>query len=151
MTQILILGSGILAQGPFTDTGDSLAAPDIVYPKATIPGYQIVDVPLPDHFSPAGFTWNGSEIVAKTAPLSPIPIPQTVSRLQALCALQKAGLLSQVQAAVTASPDPLSAIVWNNAATFERASPTLQALATAAGLTAAQLDSLFIAAAQIVV
>lgn len=147
MTQILIVGSAILAQGPFTDNGDSIAAPDIVFPKSTIPGYSIVDVALPDGFSVGGYSWDGSKPVIKVPVAAAVVVPAAVSRLQALYALQKAGLLAQVQAAVNASTDPLTAIIWNNAAIFERSSAVLQALAIAAGISAAQLDSLFIAAA----
>jgi hypothetical protein len=76
-------------------------------------------------------------------------VPATVLRAQALAALSNAGLLIQAQTAVNASANPLVAIAWSNAATFERNSPTLAAIGTALGLTPAQIDALFIAATQI--
>lgn len=42
-------------------------------------------------------------------------------------------------------------IAWNNAATFTRASPLLNALAAQIGLTQDQVDGLFVAAARIIV
>ena len=74
-------------------------------------------------------------------------IPQSVSRYQALAALSIAGLLTNAQAAVSASPNPLVALAFNNAQTFDRDSPTVAALAGALSLTSAQLDQLFITAA----
>lgn len=57
MTQLLILSTSILAIGPVTDTGDSIQTPDIVYPKSLIPGYEVVDVSLPDDFSIQDYEW----------------------------------------------------------------------------------------------
>lgn len=76
-------------------------------------------------------------------------VPASVTRFQALAALSNAGLLANAQAAVNASTNPLVPLAWNNAQTFDRASPTIAALATALNLTSAQLDALFIAAAGI--
>ena len=78
------------------------------------------------------------------------PVPAQVTRFQALAALSNAGLLANAQAAVNASPDPLTTLAWNNAQTFERASPTIASLAGSLGLTSTQIDDLFIAAAKIV-
>jgi hypothetical protein len=63
-------------------------------------------------------------------------------------ALQAAGLLTAVNAAVSAATDPLIAIYWNNASTFERADPRVAALASAINQTSAQIDAVFIAGAQ---
>jgi hypothetical protein len=78
-----------------------------------------------------------------------VPVPQTITRFQALAALHNAGLLTQVQAAVTASTDPLVGLAWNNAQAFDRNSTMLASLATALNITQTQLDNLFIAGAGI--
>lgn len=78
-----------------------------------------------------------------------IPVPQAVSRFQALAALSNAGLLTQAQNAVAASTNPLVPLAWNNAQTFDRNSTTVATLGAALGLTGAQIDSLFIAASAI--
>lgn len=78
-----------------------------------------------------------------------IPVPQSVSRAQALAALSNAGLLTQAQNAANASTNPLVPIFWNNAQTFDRNSATVATLGGALGLTDAQIDSLFIAASNI--
>jgi hypothetical protein len=79
----------------------------------------------------------------------PPPVPQSVSRAQALAALSNAGLLTQAQNAANASTNPLVPIFWNNAQTFDRNSATVATLGGALGLTDAQIDSLFIAASTI--
>ncbi|WP_119157961.1 hypothetical protein [Caldimonas tepidiphila] len=80
----------------------------------------------------------------------PAPGPQVVSRFQARAALHLAGLLPQVEA-LMASPeaDPLARLAWSDAQEFRRNSPTVAALAAALGLTAQQLDELFVTAAGI--
>lgn len=57
MSQLLILGTAILAVGPFVDTENQISSPDIVYPKSTIPGYQIQDVTLPPDFTIQTYRW----------------------------------------------------------------------------------------------
>ena len=71
-----------------------------------------------------------------------------MSRFQALAALTNAGLYATAQAAVTAAGG-ITLLAWNNATQFDRTSPTIASLQGALGLTSAQVDALFIAAAQI--
>ena len=84
-----------------------------------------------------------------TAPV----IPHSITRAQARAALILAGLIGQVQPAIDAIVDPLQrALVqndWDNRLTFERDNATLLALATALGLTDAQLDDLFVQGAKL--
>jgi hypothetical protein len=94
-----------------------------------------------------GDLWDGSTFTKPPAP--PPVVPQSVSRFQALAALSNAGLLTQAQNAVNASPNPLVPLAWNNAQTFDRNSSTVATLGPALGLTDAQIDSLFIAASTI--
>lgn len=75
-------------------------------------------------------------------------IPAEVSRFQARAALHIAGLLPSVEAALAAA-DPLAQIAWADAQVFRRNSPTIAALSSAIGMTEAQIDALFLAAAQI--
>lgn len=89
------------------------------------------------------------EIAALPVP-QPEPVPQTVTRFQALAALHLAGKLSEVQAIMAAPETPVIAkLAWENALSFERTSPTLASLAAALGMTNADLDALFTAAAGI--
>lgn len=78
----------------------------------------------------------------------PAPVPQVVSRFQALAALHLAGLRPGVEAAI-AQADPLAQLAWNEALEFRRTSPTLLALTSALGWTDEQLDDLFRTAATI--
>lgn len=73
-----------------------------------------------------------------------------VSRFQARAALHLAGLLDQVEA-LMADPatDPIARLAWQDAQEFRRLSPTIALMGGALGLTDADLDQLFIQAAQI--
>ncbi len=85
-------------------------------------------------------------------PADPIvpAIPQVVSRRQARAALYNAGLLAAVQAwAADPATSALDRMAWEDSTEFSRTSTTLLAAAAALGLTPAQLDALFIAAAAI--
>ena len=76
---------------------------------------------------------------------APVPVPAAVSMRQARLALLGAGLLSQVEAAITAAGEA-ARIEWEYAATVERNWPLVTALAAALGLTSSQVDELFFAA-----
>jgi hypothetical protein len=73
-------------------------------------------------------------------PPAPPVIPTSVTMRQARLALLGAGLLDQVNAAIT---DPAAQIEWEYATTVERNSPLVQNLSIGLGLTEEQLDSLF--------
>lgn len=82
-------------------------------------------------------------------PVAPL-IPASVTMRQARLALLQSGLLAQVNAAVAAMPGvegDAARIEWEFSGTVERSRPLLQSLATALGLTEAQLDGLFTLAA----
>lgn len=80
------------------------------------------------------------------APPPPPPvIPTSVTMRQARLALFDAGLLSQVDAAI--SQNPRAQIEWEYATTVERNSELTQSLASGLGLTEQQLDDLFTTAA----
>lgn len=73
---------------------------------------------------------------------NPMPIPASISRLQGRLALNAAGLLTQVEAAV-ASSGMATQIWYADAQHWERDNPIIAGLATKIGLTSAQLDDLF--------
>lgn len=80
-------------------------------------------------------------------------VPASVTRRQAKQALLLNGLLANVQPAIDAIPDAtqraMIQIEWDDSQVFERNRPALIALGSALGLTNAQLDDLFIGAAQL--
>lgn len=99
---------------------------------------------IPDHLIPI------SEEEANALRFRPAPVPQVVTRFQALAALHLAGHLPAVQAIMAAPETPVIAkLAWENALSFERSSPTLSSLAAALGLSDADLDALFVTAASI--
>lgn len=72
-----------------------------------------------------------------------------VSRFQAMAALLDAGLLSKVNTALD-DAGQLAQLAWAEATEFHRNSPTIAGLAAGLGLTEAQVDDLFRAAAKII-
>lgn len=85
-------------------------------------------------------------------PTSPpeVIVPQRITARQAQLAILQVGLLDDVDAIIEALPANVRAqvrIEWDRAMHFERGSTVTQMVATALGLTAAQVDDLFVAAA----
>jgi hypothetical protein len=101
----------------------------------------------------AGFLRDGEKWVPPPEPtpeeiLAAERAGMVVSRFQAKAALLQAGLLDQVNAALTEA-DPVAQLAWAEAVEFRRTSPTILGLAATIGLTDEQLDDLFRAAAQL--
>lgn len=85
--------------------------------------------------------------IIKIVPVA-APVPQTVTRFQALAALHLAGHLEAVKAIMADDETPVMArLAWDNALSFERTSPTLASLAAVLGMTDADIDALFAQAA----
>ena len=97
--------------------------------------------------------WLKAGGVPNPAPPPPPPIvPQSVMMWQLQMVLTQEGQIAAVNAAVAkaAATDPVIAGLWASLALpITRTSVTLAGLATAVGLTSAQLDALFIAAAKV--
>ena len=96
-----------------------------------------------------GWAFNGTSWTPPPAP--PPPGPPTVVRMrQARQALLQAGKLEAVEQAIAALPEPArkaAQIDWEFAAEVQRSWPLVQTLAQALGMTEADLDALFTAAA----
>ena len=75
-----------------------------------------------------------------------IPPYAPVTPRQARLALNAAGLLDQVNTALNAAGGA-SLITWEYASQIQRTDPLIASIGTALGLTQAQIDALFIAAA----
>lgn len=83
-------------------------------------------------------------------PAPPVPVPQSVTMRQARLALHAAGLLSGVDAAIASMQEPAKTaalIEWEYASAVERNAGLVPAMASALGMTDAQIDDLFITAA----
>jgi hypothetical protein len=81
-----------------------------------------------------------------------VPVPETVTMRQARLALLGAGLYAAVDAAINGLPSPqkeAARIEWEYSQEVHRNKALVQALAPALGLSGAQLDALFVAAAAI--
>lgn len=80
--------------------------------------------------------------------VAPPPVPLEIEPLWALLALKGAGLLEAVEGAIAAA-DPDTQLYWNRAQGFRRDSAILIDFAHGLGMTDAQLDDLFRAAANL--
>ena len=82
---------------------------------------------------------------------APDPVPQEVTRRQAVQALILTGKVGLVQPAIDAIADPTQRALmqseWSDSQTFQRQRPSLIQMATAIGLSSADLDNLFTFAA----
>jgi hypothetical protein len=88
--------------------------------------------------------------------LPPLPprVPREIANWRARAVLELSGLLPAVEAAIAAMTGPESIVVrhaWQSAAPLARRGPTVAALAPALGLTAEQVDALFIQAESLAV
>jgi len=96
---------------------------------------------------------NGAWVVLPEYPTPPAPVPQVpaaVTMRQARLALLGAGLLPSIQTAIDALPEPqksAATIEWEYSQEVQRHNGFVSVLAPTLGLTDAQIDALFIAAA----
>lgn len=80
----------------------------------------------------------------------PAPVPSTVSRFQARAALAQTGHFDEVASHMATLPATnIQRLAWEDAAQFDRKSPTLQNIAQVLGLDDAELDALFVLASTI--
>lgn len=78
------------------------------------------------------------------------PVPNEVTRFQALAALMQAGLLSDIEAYMSSpEADSFTQLAWKEASTFSRSSPLVTSIGGLFSLTEAQIDDLFVFASTI--
>lgn len=100
--------------------------------------------------SDIGDTWTGSVFTKPAA--APTPVPGFVTMVRARLALLAANKLSAVQPAIDALSEPQRSqaqVYWNHSPSVERANPFCLLLGAAIGLSDAEIDALFIAAANL--
>lgn len=88
-------------------------------------------------------TWAAGQLI-ESADL-PDPVPEAITPVQCRLALLDAGLLDAIHAYIVQQPEPVR-LRWEYATEIRRDDPTLLACAAALGLTAQQVDALFVAA-----
>lgn len=91
--------------------------------------------------------WENGQVVVYTPPVEPVP-PPPITRRQLRLTLVRNGIsLAGVDAAIAAMPEGLpkqeAQIEWADASTFDRNHPTLLLIASALGLTEAQVDAMW--------
>jgi len=88
---------------------------------------------------------DGFELVPAPPPPPP-PVPGEIANWRAKAVLGLAGMLSAVEAALNAMPEPARTVAiaaWNGGADLARSGPTVLALSTTLGLTDDQVDDMF--------
>ncbi|MCV2365526.1 hypothetical protein LNV23_18920 [Paucibacter sp. DJ1R-11] len=94
----------------------------------------------------------GAVVVRLDRPVTATPIVPVVSMRQAQLALHAAGKLAAVESAIAAMAEPqrsAARIEFERAGTVARDHPSTALIGTAAGLSEAEIDALFAAAALI--
>lgn len=89
-----------------------------------------------------GGRWTGSAWVARVVV---VPVPQTITPLQARRALRAAGLLAAVNAFIAGQSEEIQE-AWEYCVEMRRDDPLISGAQAALGLTDAQMDDLFRAA-----
>jgi len=87
-----------------------------------------------------GWVYSGGSF--SPPPVPPVPVPERVTARQARLALNAAGLLDDVDAAIAASSREVQ-LTWEYATEIERSHPILAQVATGLGMTSNQMDDLF--------
>ena len=114
----------------------------------------VADAPLEGNWIAApegvgiGWSFDGTDWTPPAEPEGPAPTAGTISRFQARAALMNAGLLTQVEQ-IVANADEITRLAWAEAVEWKRSSPTINSLGAQLGLSEAQMDALFAAAAEI--
>lgn len=91
-----------------------------------------------------GWSWDGTSLKPPAAPA--VAVPATITPRQARLALLGAGLLDQANSAVNAAGGA-TLITWEYASVIDRNDPLIAALGGTLGLSASQIDALFVTAA----
>lgn len=124
-----------------------MPAIEILNEEAEVVDRKLVTVELAEQL------WPNRWRFAEWQPQEPRPaVPEVVSMGQARIALHRAGLLTQVNAAITSLPDQLrveAELAWQYSNEVERHNGLVSMLAPALGLSEEQLDQLFITAASV--
>lgn len=112
---------------------------------------------IPFTASPDDVEQHGRDIYAMSLAIGPAPyvepepgpepVPQRISRFQARAALLDAGLLADVEIAVSETA-PLTQLAWAEATEWMRDSPAIAVIGAALGLSPEDIDNLFIEAAK---
>lgn len=112
------------------------------------------DVCIAADIGAIGWAWDGTQLIAPAPqPQAQRSAPQTVTRAQGKAALIQAGYWPGVLAFVASIEDEtqraLAEVALHDTLEWQRSSPFLNAAAAGMGITAEQLDALFVAAGEI--
>lgn len=130
----------------WTDGGLGIVPADVF-----VPGLAELFEPVPEGVQ-AGWSLTDGVWTAPPDPEAVPVVPQIVTMRQARLALLGAGLLDDVETALSGmdgAQGQAAKIEWEYSQEVHRSKPFVQMLGAAIGLTEAQVDELFIAAARI--
>jgi len=144
--RLLIHNSNILAQDPVEDA-DKIAANGAVFYKATMPGWEIVEMTLPDDFVVDSYQYSDGRLQAVTRAEK---VPDEIDSIAAIIVLEQSGFGAAYEAWVTSNER--TRIEKETAARrgrWRRDNTLLISAANAIGITSEQLDQMFVAASKI--
>lgn len=110
--------------------------------------YRCDNTDLPFTVVGTGTIVEADTIVWPAAPTAPVIVPQSVTMRQACIQLELEGLLDDVEAIVATLPR-IYQIEWQRASSVSRDNPLVEMVRQQQGMTPAQIDTLFIAAANL--
>lgn len=135
------------ANGAQVDSGGSLARFAPLAPLPPAPDSKPGDAPTYPEVPDSTL----ADAIANPAP-EPVAVPESVTRRQLKEQLIRMDRIHEVEAAVSAIPGTPGRIArnwWAEATQFERAHPLVSQLGASLGLTEAEIDAAFVAAAQL--
>ncbi len=123
------------AKGTHIRSSDGVRGNLLEFPDAVRIMPESAAMPSADGFEP---------VPAPPAP--PAPVPGEIANWRAKAVLELAGLLTAVEAALYAMPEPARTVAlaaWNGGADLARNGPTVLAIAPVLNLTDSQVDDMF--------
>ena len=146
---ILYIPSGlIIAAGDYKDEGATLDFKDQIVPKIVVPGYQIVDVKVPDGFVYQDYTYVNGALVPNAPP--PPQVPQKIVGWKWRTVMKIHALTDTIQVFIDAIADKDMRIAcensFNSADVFTRDDKLLNYIMDGIKQSSADVDAYFIEA-----
>ena len=125
----------------FDDKGVYIEAEELPAPYTiVVRGEEEIYIPFPIPCRPdESYYWDGTEWQKHT-----VPVPTQITKLQAYTAMSALGYTAAFDTFMV--QNPTAKIAWDLASMVERSNPLVSALASALGLSDADIDTVFIAA-----
>ncbi len=143
----IIVKNGVAVYGPgVTLTAEHADGGRFIDPTTRLDNAELIEIDaLPEHFQGGGFTWDGSELTIRPEYEQTLPVPQSVTALQGMRAIARAGLTEAFiawKAGLDSVADFEAIAFLEKAQTWQYDDETLNAALVLLGATE-QKDALF--------